>query len=222
MRAMTTTGHLTKNDPASNLRSILDEASAQYKELTGRDLATHPFAAKFDNWDSVDAVLDVFQDQARKFNEVRKGNEKLMEWLRPMVQVSVSISASLGNVLSTVGFKYLCPLHRCTLTPISQPFPPAQAVFTGISVLLSVSVFLNSLLLGHITLDSQAAVGVVASYEVLVNLFESVHYFLLRLKIYTDIPLTTELTEILGKIMAEIIFILALGTKEFMRKSISE
>jgi hypothetical protein len=69
---------------------------------------------------------------------------------------------------------------------------------------------------------TQAAAGVAASYEVLVNLFESVRYFLLRLKIYTGIPLTTELTEILGKIMAEIIFILALGTKELMRGSISE
>jgi hypothetical protein len=95
-------------------------------------------------------------------------------------------------------------------------------VFTGISILLGVSLFLNSLLLGHVTPISQAAVGVATSYEVLVSLFERVRYFLLRLKIYTDIPPTTELTEILGKIMAEIIFILALGTKEMMQGSISE
>jgi len=105
---------------------------------------------------------------------------------------------------------------------VSQPFPPAKAVFTGISILLSVSLFLNPLPLGHVTLDSQAAAGVSASYDVLVSLFDSVRYFLLRLKIYTGIPPTAELTEILGKIMAEIIFILALGTKEMMRGSISE
>ncbi len=81
---------------------------------------------------------------------------------------------------------------------------------------------MNSLSLGLVTLISQAAVGVATSYEVLVSLFERVRYFLLRLKIYTDIPPTTELTEILGKIMAEIVFILALGTKEMMRGSISE
>jgi hypothetical protein len=120
---MPTSGHLTKNGSASNLRSIIDEASAQYKELTGHDLASHPFAAKFDNWDSVDAVLEVFQDQARKFNEVRKGNEKLMEWLRPTVQVMVSVSASLGNALSTVrlyGFipyTSLCSNARVTAIP---------------------------------------------------------------------------------------------------------
>jgi len=81
---------------------------------------------------------------------------------------------------------------------------------------------MNSLSLGLVTLISQAAVGVATSYEVIVSLFERVRYFLLRLKIYTDIPPTTELTEILGKIMAEIVFILALGTKEMMRGSISE
>jgi hypothetical protein len=116
---MSTSGHQTKDASASNLCSILDGASAQYKELTGRDLATDPLAANFDNWDSVDAVLELFQDQARKFNEVRRGNEKLMEWLRPTVQVMVSVSASLGNALSTVSFKDLFPPHRCALTSVS-------------------------------------------------------------------------------------------------------
>jgi hypothetical protein len=130
---MSTSSHPTnlKNASASNLRSILDEASVQYKELTGFDLATHPLGAKFENWDSVDTVLEVFQDQARIFNEFRKGNEKLMEWLKPTVQVMVSISTSLGNASTTV-----------------------QLVFTSISILLSVSLFLNSLSLGYITLDS--------------------------------------------------------------------
>lgn len=195
---MSTSSHQTKNTSASNLRSILDEASVQYKELTGYNLATHPFAAKFDNWDSADTILEVFQDQARKFNEFRKGNEKLMEWLKPTVQIMVSISASLGNAATSV-----------------------QLVFTGISILIGVSLFLNSLSPVHVT-STQAAAGVVASYEVLVNLFESVRYFLQRLKIYAGIPLTTELTQIFGRIMAEIILILALGTKELMRGSISE
>ena len=128
---MSSSSHLTKHTPASNLRTILDEASVRYKELTGYDLATHPLAARFDNWDSVDTILEIFQDQARKFNEFRKGNEKLMEWLKPTVQIMVSISTSLGNASTTV-----------------------QLVFTGISILLSVSLFLNSLSLGYITLDS--------------------------------------------------------------------
>jgi hypothetical protein len=114
---MSTSCHQTKNASSSNLPlgSILDEAVAQYKELTGRDLARDPLAAKFDNWDSVDAVLELFQQQARKFNEVRKGNEKLMEWLRPTVEILASVSASLGNALSTVGFERLFLPHCCAL-----------------------------------------------------------------------------------------------------------
>ncbi|KAI0298813.1 hypothetical protein BC826DRAFT_84148 [Russula brevipes] len=79
---------------------------------------------------------------------------------------------------------------------LGTPFPPAKAVFIGIGALLS------------------AAAGVIASYDVLVNIFERIRFFLLRLKIYTDISLASELTEILGRIMAEVILILALTTKE--------
>jgi len=68
----------------------------------------------------------------------------------------------------------------------------------------------------------QAAVGVAPSYDVLVNLFGRIQFCLQRLDIYTGTLLTTELTETLGKIMAEIILILALATKEVTRGSISE
>ena len=110
----------------------LGEALVQYKQLTGYDPATHALSAKFDNWDSADTILEVFQDQARKFNEFRKGNEKLMEWLKPTVQIMVSISLLLGNAPTTV--------------------QAAQLIFTCISILLRVSRFLNSSSL--ITLDS--------------------------------------------------------------------
>jgi len=69
---------------------------------------------------------------------------------------------------------------------------------------------------------SQAAAGVIASYDVLVNIFERIRFFLLRLKIYTDIPLASELTEILGRIMAEVILILALTTKDMTQGQMSE
>ncbi len=96
-----------KDISASNLHLILDEAFAQYRQLTGHELTAHPLAANFENWGSIDTVLDVFQDQSRKFSEFRKGNERLMEWLKPTVEVLVSVSASLGSALSTVGFENL-------------------------------------------------------------------------------------------------------------------
>jgi hypothetical protein len=50
---------------------------------------------------------------------------------------------------------------------------------------------------------------VVASYEVLGYLFERIHFFLQRLNRCTAIPLTPELTELLAKVMAQILDSLA-------------
>lgn len=63
---------------------------------------------------------------------------------------------------------------------------------------------------------------VAASYDVLVNIFGRIESFLQRLKIYTGVVLPPELIEVLGKIMAEIIHILALTTKEVRTAPMSE
>jgi hypothetical protein len=51
------------------------------------------------------------------------------------------------------------------------------------------------------------------SYNTLIHTFERIHFFLQRLKCYTEMPLSMEFTELLGKIMAQILSILALSTK---------
>jgi hypothetical protein len=63
---------------------------------------------------------------------------------------------------------------------------------------------------------------VVASYDTLVNIFERTENYLKRLKIYSGIPLTTDVIEILGKIMAQVLSVLALSTKEMKQRRISE
>jgi hypothetical protein len=63
---------------------------------------------------------------------------------------------------------------------------------------------------------------VVASHDALMHLFERIHFFLQRLKSYTGMPLTNESTELLGKIMAQILSILALSTKAMTERRISE
>ena len=62
---------------------------------------------------------------------------------------------------------------------------------------------------------------VIASYESLVNLFERVQFFLQRLNRYTMMPLTSDMTLLLGKIMAQVLSILALSTKEMKEMRIS-
>ena len=63
--------------------------------------------------------------------------------------------------------------------------------------------------------------NVIASYEALVKLLERIQFFLQRLHHYTSVPLTPEMTELLAKIMAQILSILALSTKTMKQRRIS-
>jgi hypothetical protein len=69
---------------------------------------------------------------------------------------------------------------------------------------------------------SQVAKDVIASHGTLLNLFERIQLFTQRLNIYIGIPLTAGLTELLGKIMGQVLSILALSTKEMTQRRISE
>ena len=52
------------------------------------------------------------------------------------------------------------------------------------------------------------------SYEALVDLLKSIEHFLSRICIYTQIPHTLAMDEVIVKIMAELLSALALATKE--------
>ncbi|KAH9023675.1 hypothetical protein EDB85DRAFT_1894691 [Lactarius pseudohatsudake] len=76
------------------------------------------------------------------------------------------------------------------------PFQPAKLVFVGINVLFT------------------AAEGVSASYDALLELFECIGNFLKRLEIYTQITLGSSMTEIIVKIMIELLSILSQAKKQ--------
>ena len=61
------------------------------------------------------------------------------------------------------------------------------------------------------------------SYDSLVDIFECIENFLIRLNIYTDIPPTEApaMTEIVTKIMAELITVLALATEQMNQGRLS-
>lgn len=60
-----------------------------------------------------------------------------------------------------------------------------------------------------------------ASHNALVELFERIESFFKRLGVYNRISLTSEMTEVLGKIMVEVLSILSIATKEVRRKRAS-
>ncbi|KAH9992074.1 hypothetical protein BJV77DRAFT_1144511 [Russula vinacea] len=111
------TSNQASSASASNFTAIFQAAHDEYKKLTGHDLDTHPFASELDSCNSPDVVLNVLQKQAQTCNRSRKGDEKLLEWLNPTVNVLFTFSATLGE-------------------GIGLPFSPAKTIFTGIGVLL--------------------------------------------------------------------------------------
>ncbi|KAF8463552.1 hypothetical protein DFH94DRAFT_857982 [Russula ochroleuca] len=79
---------------------------------------------------------------------------------------------------------------------VSFAYPPAGVIFTGIASLLS------------------AVFAISASQTALVDLFERIENFFLRLGTYIELPPTAEMTDIIVKVMVEVLLILALVTKE--------
>ena len=68
----------------------------------------------------------------------------------------------------------------------------------------------------------QAIKGVNASYEALVDLLESIEHFLKRLDIYSKVSPTPAMTEIVVKILVELLSTLALATKQIQQGRLSK
>ena len=71
-------------------------------------------------------------------------------------------------------------------------------------------------------MDIQAASAVSSSYDALLELFECLGNFIKRLEIYANIPPTPIMTDILVKIMVELLSVLALATKQIRQGRFSK
>jgi len=60
------------------------------------------------------------------------------------------------------------------------------------------------------------------SYNTLVDVFECIETFLSRLKIYTEIQPTHAMTEMIIKILVELLSVLALATKQINQGRLSK
>ncbi|KAF8257891.1 hypothetical protein EI94DRAFT_1708505 [Lactarius quietus] len=79
---------------------------------------------------------------------------------------------------------------------ISLVFSPAKVIFVGAGVLL------------------QTAKEVEASQEIIIDIFERIECFFRRLEVYTKVPPTPAMTNMMVKIMVEVLDILGTATKE--------
>ena len=72
------------------------------------------------------------------------------------------------------------------------------------------------------TYISQAAKDVQAGQDILVNIFGRVENFFRRLDVYTNVPPTTEMMEMIIQIMVEVLSILGIALKEIKQSPMSE
>ena len=86
----------------SQFKSILDAALSEYKAQTGNDLMNNLLTKELQCCESVEAVLDIFQRQAKAFDSFRDGDRRLMKWIGPSVDVLYAISATLGQGVGMV------------------------------------------------------------------------------------------------------------------------
>ena len=97
-----------------------------------------------------------------------------------------------------------------------------KAIHAGLAILLSVGTRLQYYEYPCDILVNQAAKGVMDSYDALVDLLESIEHFLSRLDIYTQIPPSPAMDEMVVKIMVELISTLAVATKELKQGRTSQ
>ncbi|KAH8987686.1 hypothetical protein EDB86DRAFT_2832196 [Lactarius hatsudake] len=79
-------------------------------------------------------------------------------------------------------------------------FPPTKIIFSGIGILLV------------------AAKNTATSLGVLIELFDRIQGFFGRLKTYAEVPPTLAVKDILAKIMAEVLSILAIATRQMKER----
>jgi len=96
------TSNQTHNASSSKLTPIFQTAYDEYKRLTGRDLNTHPFSAQLDRCSSPDDISNVLREKAQELTRSREGDDKLLEWLNPIVHVLSTFSAMLGEGLVSI------------------------------------------------------------------------------------------------------------------------
>ncbi len=127
------TGQATSS--TDNVKLII-EALADYAKETGIDLSKNPFAAKFEQSRSPDAILQLLEEREKAFKEYRDGKRRLINCLKPAVTVLHRFSGILSGAAGLVSRTYnLVGLLTC---PRQIPFPPASVLFVGIDTLLGV------------------------------------------------------------------------------------
>ena len=213
----------SSSSSSSNFQLIINNALDTYKSRTRNDLRDHPLATQLQACDSPTAILALLQQQVQGQDQSRSTDERRTKWLDPTVNVLSAFSDILEAGVSLVCFGtftslrsallFLCPRHSHLRASF---LPESASSFQCVSLLLLPCV-------GHCnTYVSQTAKDLRASQDTLVAIFDRIENFFQRLEIYTELEPTAGMMNIIIEIMAEVISVLGIATKEIKRGRISK
>ncbi|KAH9953103.1 hypothetical protein BC827DRAFT_192023 [Russula dissimulans] len=111
---------------STRFQPILDAAFDSYAKQTGIDLAKHPSADKLQNSYTLEDILQLLLERETAFKDYRDKHRKLIDCLRPVVQIVHGFSNLLGEVAGLA------------------PFHPTKAIFVSIDVLISAAIAVSS------------------------------------------------------------------------------
>ena len=215
--------HTHSAGPSSpNFQLIFSNALRAYEKHTKNDLLSHPLTAQLQACQSPSSILAVLQQQAQELGQSRASNEKLTKWLEPTVNVLYAFSETIGGCQSGVSQDMSSPYIQILIL-FRQVFSPGKLIFAGVGILLSVRSPFP--LFAQATYDSwilQAAKDVHSSQETLIDVFERIENFFFRLEVYTAVPATPEMMDMMVKIMVEVLSILGIATREIRQGRTSE
>jgi hypothetical protein len=209
----------------SSFQSLFDSALQDYQKRTKLRLLDHPLAKELEKCDSVDSITAVLQRKARDINQYRGDDGRIMKSVKCTVQVLCTLSTStvlgecIGLVRPDVFVGILIPDIYSTAITGGEGNICRNRYLTRC---MSPSSFLSP---HYCDIQiPQAVKSVTESYDELLDLLGSFENFLCRLEIYTRIPPNeaAALGDILVKIMAELLFTLALATKQIKQGRLSE
>ena len=100
---------------SDNFKFVFNAALADYLDKTGVDLTKDSSTEKLQNCQSADAILELLQDKTNQFKDCRNGNHKLINSLKPVVQVLHTFSGVLGGVAGLVSASMPAIRHLITL-----------------------------------------------------------------------------------------------------------
>ena len=207
----------------SNFQSIFNAAVDRYETKTNSKLLIHPLAAQLQPCDSPTAVLSLLQELVQEFDQGRSSDERFRSWLNPTVNVLFAFSATLGESVGLVNLyresSYILGSDHRSLGffarksnicwywhPFPGEHPPCAHPIPG-----------------HRNFDiCQAAKDVDASQDMLIDLFGRIESFFRRIESYTEVRPTAAMTDIIVKIMVEILTVLAIATKDIKQRRASE